>query len=91
MKNGPVRVPEEVKNGPVEVKKRTSAKNLHNFLLTKAMKVHEHLLESLTSLLSNESSVDQFRYPIFPADQNEYRLLRRSTVCRDRMLVQLAK
>ena len=40
--------------------KQTSERNLHNFLLTKAMKVHEHLLESLTSLLSNESSGDQF-------------------------------
>ena len=38
--------------------KRTSAKNLHNFLLTKAMKVHEQFLESLMSLLSNESSGD---------------------------------
>ena len=50
--------------------KRTSEINLHNFLLTKAMKVHEHLLKSLTSLLSNESSGDQFGYSIFPADQN---------------------
>ena len=50
--------------------KRTSERNLHNFLLTKAMKVHEHLLESLTSLLSNESSDDQFGYSILPADQN---------------------
>ena len=50
--------------------KRTSAKNLHNFLLTKAMKVHEHLLESLMSLLSNESSGDQFGYSILLADQN---------------------
>jgi len=50
--------------------KRTSAKNLHNFLLTKAMKVHEHLMESLTSLLSNECSGDQFGYSILPTDQN---------------------
>jgi len=35
-----------VKNGPVQ-------KNLHNFLLTKAMKAHENLLERLSSLLSN--------------------------------------
>jgi len=55
------------------------------------MKVHEHLLESLMSLPSNESSVDQFGYSKFPADQNSHKLLRRSTVCRDRMLVQLAK
>jgi len=50
--------------------KRTSEKNLHNFSLTKDIKVHEHLLESLTSLLSNESSGDQFGYTILPADQN---------------------
>ena len=50
--------------------KRTSARNLHNFLLTKAMKVHEHLLEILTSLLSNESSGDHFGYSILPLDQN---------------------
>ena len=68
MKNGPVQVPEEVKNGPVKVKNRLVQTNLHNFLLTKAMKVHEHLLESLPSLLSNESSGDQFGYPILPAD-----------------------
>jgi len=48
--------------------KRMSARNLHNLLLTKAMKVHEHLLESLTSLLSNESSGDQFGYTILPLD-----------------------
>jgi hypothetical protein len=40
-----------VKNGQVQ-------RNLHNFLLTKAMKAHEHLLESLSNLLSNESSGD---------------------------------
>jgi len=56
LKNGPVQVPEEVKNGPVEVKNGALQRNLHNFLLTKAMNVHEYLLESLTSLLSNESS-----------------------------------
>jgi len=50
--------------------KWTSARNLHNFLLTKAMKVHEDLLESLMSLLSNESSSDQFGYSMLPADQN---------------------
>ena len=91
MKNGPVQVPEEVKNGPVEVKNGPVQRNLHNFLLTKAMKVHEHLLESLTSLLSNESGGYQFGYTIVPTNHNYYRLLRRSTVCRDRMLVQLAK
>jgi len=69
LKNGPVQVPEEVKNGPVEVKNGPVQRNLHNFLLTKAMKVHENLLESLTSLLSNESSGDQFGYCILPLDQ----------------------
>jgi len=53
-----------------ESQKWTSTRNLHKFLLTKAMKVHEHLLEILTSLLSNESSGDQFGYSILPADQN---------------------
>ena len=47
-----------------------SERNLHNILVTKAMKVHEHLLESLTSILSNESSGDQFGYSILSADQN---------------------
>ena len=70
LKNGPMQVPEEVKNGPVEVKNGLVQRNLHNFLLTKAMKVHEHLLESLMSLLSNESGGDQFGYSILPADQN---------------------
>jgi len=70
LKNGPVQVPEEVKNGPVEVKNGPVQRNLHNVLLTKAMKVHDHLLESLTSLISNEYSGDQFGYSILPADQN---------------------
>jgi len=70
LKNRPVQVLEKVKNGPVEVKNRLVQTNLHNFLLTKAMKVHEHLLESMTSLLSNESSGNQFGYSILPADQN---------------------
>jgi len=70
LKNGLVQVPQEVKNGPVEVKNGTLQRNLHNFLLTKAMKVNEHLLESLMSLLSNESSGNQFGYTILPADQN---------------------
>jgi len=69
-KNGPVQVPEEVKNGPVDVKNRPVQKNLHNFLVTKAMTVYEDFLESLSSLLSNESSGNQFGYTILPADQN---------------------
>jgi len=68
--NRPVQVPEEVKNVPVEVKNGQVQRNLHNFLLTKAMKVYEDLLESLSSLLSNESSGDQFGYSILPTDQN---------------------
>jgi len=73
------------------VKNRPVQRDLHNLLLTKAMKAHKDLLESLSSLLSNESIGDQFGYSILPADQNYYRLLRRSTVCRDRMFVQLAE
>ena len=60
VKNGPVQVPDKlakrtsrVKNGPVQ-------RNLHNLLLTKAMKAHEDLLESLLSLLSNTSSLISF-------------------------------
>ena len=49
-----------VKNGPVEVKNGLVQRNLHNFLITKAMKAHEDLMESLPSLLSNASSGDQF-------------------------------
>jgi len=60
LKNGPVQVPEEVKNGPMEVENGPVQRNLHNFLVTKAMKVHEDLLEILSSLLSNESSGNQF-------------------------------
>jgi len=67
LKNGQMQVPEEVKNGPVKVKNGPVQRNLHNFLLTKAMKVHEHLL--VTSLLSNESSGNQFGYSILPVDQ----------------------
>jgi len=70
LKNRPVQVPEEVKNGPVEVKNGPVQRNLHNVFLTKAMKVHEDLLESLTSLLSNESSGDQFGNSILPAEHN---------------------
>ena len=60
VKNGPVQVPDrlakrisKVNNGPVK-------RNLHNLLLTKAMKAHENLLESLSSLLSNASSLISF-------------------------------
>ena len=61
---------QRVKNRPVEVKNRPVQRNLHNFLITNAMKAHEELLESLSSLFSNESSGDQFGYSILPADQN---------------------
>jgi len=70
LENVPVQVPEVVKNRPVEVKNGPVQTNLHNVVLTKAMKVPEDLLESLTSLLSNESSGDQFRYTILPVNQN---------------------
>jgi len=49
-----------VKNGPVEVKNGPVQRNLQNFLITKAIKAYEDLLESSTSLLPNESSGDQF-------------------------------
>ena len=67
-KNGPVQVPEDrlakwtrrVKNGPVGVKNGPVQRNLHNFLLTKAMKTYEHILESPSSLLSNAASLISF-------------------------------
>jgi len=42
-----------VKNGPVQ-------RNLHNLLLTKAMKAYDDIFESSSSLLSNASSVISF-------------------------------
>jgi len=67
VQNGPVERRADqtsaVQNGPVERKD-------HNFHFRDAMKAHEHLMEILTSLLSNESSGDQFGYTILPADQN---------------------
>jgi len=51
---------QRVKNRPVEVKNGPVQRNLHNLLLTKAMKAHEELLESLSSLLSNASSLISF-------------------------------
>jgi len=51
---------QRVKNGPVEVKNGPVQRNLHNLLLTKAMKAHEDLLEILSSLLSNASSLISF-------------------------------
>jgi len=60
VKNGPVQVRDRlakwtsrVKNGPVQG-------NLHILLLTKGMNAHEDLLESLSSLLSNVSSLISF-------------------------------
>ena len=49
-----------IKNGPVKVKNRPVQRNLHNLLVTRAMKAHEDLLESLSSLLSNASSLISF-------------------------------
>ena len=67
LKNGPGQVLEdttkwtrESKNGLVEVRNGPVQRNLHNILLTKAMKAHEDLLESLSSLLSNISSLISF-------------------------------
>ena len=77
LKNEPVQVPEDttkctrrIKNGTVEVKNGPVQKNLHKFVLTKAMKAHEDLMEILLSLLYNESSGDQFGYCILPIEQN---------------------
>ena len=77
LKNEPVQVPEDTtkwtrrfKNGPMEDKNGPVQRNLHNVLLTKAMKAHEDLLEILSSLLYNDSSGDQLGYTILPADQN---------------------
>jgi len=61
---------QRVKNGPVEVKNGPVQRNLYNFLIIKAMKAHEDLLESLLSLLSNECSGDQLEYSALPVDQN---------------------
>jgi len=55
-------------SGPVEVKNGPIQRNLHNVLVTKAMKVHEDLMECLSSLILNESSGDQFRYIILRAE-----------------------
>jgi len=51
---------QRVKNGPVEVKNGLVQRNLHKILLTKAMKAHEDLMESLWSLISNASSLISF-------------------------------
>ena len=37
-----------------------SERNIHNFWFPEAMKVNEHILESLSSLLSNDANTDQF-------------------------------
>ena len=37
-----------------------SERNIHNFWFPEAMKVNEHILESLSSLLSNDANADQF-------------------------------
>ena len=36
-------------------------RNIHNFWFLEAMKVNEHILESLLSLLSNNANAEQFR------------------------------
>jgi len=72
-----------VKNGLVKI-------NLHNLLLIKAMKAYEDIFESSSSLLSNASSLISFEHRNQELCLDWSRLLRRSIVCRDRMLVQLA-
>jgi len=57
-----------VQNGPVErradrtstVQNRPVERKDHNFHFRDAMKAHEHLLESSSSLLSNTTGADQF-------------------------------
>jgi len=60
VKNGPVQVPDRVAKRTSRVKNKLVQRNLHNLLLSKAMKTHEDLLERLSSLLSNASSLISF-------------------------------
>jgi len=56
VKNGPVQDPEDkLAKRTSRVKNRPVQKNLHNILLTKAMKAHMDLFESLSSLVSSPS------------------------------------
>ena len=48
--------PHSNQTSPAEQSKR----NIHNFWFPEAMKVNEHILESLSSLLSNDANADQF-------------------------------
>jgi len=38
-----------------------SERNIHNFWFPEAMKMNEHILESLLSLLSNDANAEQFQ------------------------------
>ena len=49
--------PHSNQTSPAEQSKR----NIHNFWFPEAMKVNEHILESLLSLLSNDANAEQFR------------------------------
>jgi len=60
VKNGPVQVPDRLAKRTSRVKNGLVQRNLHNLLLTKAMKAHEDVMESLSSLLSNASSLISF-------------------------------
>jgi len=60
VKNGPVQVPDRLAKQTSRVKNGPKQKYLHNLLLTKAMKAHEDLLESLSSMISNASSLISF-------------------------------
>ena len=57
VKNGPVQVPDRLAKRTSRVKNRRVQRNLHNLLLTKAMKAYEDIFESYSSLLSNASSL----------------------------------
>ena len=43
--------------------KRASERNTHNFLFSKAMKVNEHIIESLLSLVSHPTNRSSFEFP----------------------------
>jgi len=78
-----------VQNGPVERRvERTSAvqnglveRKDHNFHFRDAMKAHEHLLESSSSLLSNATGADLFGSASKAADLFSSTLVIESSVC----------
>jgi hypothetical protein len=59
---------------------RTLERNIHNFWFSKVMKVHEDILESLSSPVSNGISFKCFGFPNVEIHPDLWRMLRRSTV-----------